>query len=252
MLCASVCMSGGLEPERFDILSISSKLTRSSRPVLGCDRIAGLKAHVQTCCLGVLCEQYLTLLSLSLSRPLHLNLSKCERCTNREIVTVLQHRSESICTTLGFDLIVIVREEERLEYSPESYDRRGFFSAIGKMTRNFISELSHGVDEEAPSRYGAKYVPLKRRALNRALALLPEDRRNAASELFNYSIDVDENCSGCSACFAICPTGALKIAEGSPPVGFRSSFCTGCMLCSDFCKDESISLRSAPLLDKCS
>ena len=243
MLCVSACPSGGLEAQRLDLLSVGAKLMRPVQPVLACTRIPEAKAHGRICCLGVLCEQLLALLALMLPQPhpLQLNLSGCGGCSNRGIVGVLRRRIQAVNAVVGAQRLVAVEDQNRLEYAPIGYDRRGFFGAVAQAARDAALEIYRGSGDPAPSRYGAKYVPRRRELLRRAVDLLPEDRRRLAARLFAPSIRIGESCSGCSACIALCPTGALGANEALPPVAWVRSRCTGCMLCGEFCPVGAVS-----------
>lgn len=64
------------------------------------------------------------------------------------------------------------------------------------------------------------------------------------------SIDAG-SCSGCGACFAACPTGALRRSEVEEPsapdrqyVEFRAADCVQCGLCADVCLKGSIEVSA--------
>ncbi len=47
-----------------------------------------------------------------------------------------------------------------------------------------------------------------------------------------------EDCCGCSACFSICPKGAIKMAEDDEGFDYPeidSALCIGCLLCESVC-----------------
>ncbi len=55
-----------------------------------------------------------------------------------------------------------------------------------------------------------------------------------------YSITIQENCSKCGLCVAVCPHGAIEIREGK--VFIDPAFCRGCGLCYATCPSKAIKL----------
>ncbi len=52
---------------------------------------------------------------------------------------------------------------------------------------------------------------------------------------------VDRNiCSGCGACEAECPAGAITVGEVA---GIDENLCTGCAACVEVCPLEAISMK---------
>ena len=69
-----------------------------------------------------------------------------------------------------------------------------------------------------------------------------EERKNL--EPFFYTVQADEQCNLCPVCSGMCPTGALKRVKenGEKHLVFKSSHCSGCGLCRDFCKKQALSV----------
>jgi electron transport complex protein RnfB len=51
-------------------------------------------------------------------------------------------------------------------------------------------------------------------------------------------ITVDARCTGCGACLATCPAGALVAAPGRPAL--LPGRCTGCLECVEVCPRDAI------------
>ncbi|HMB15850.1 MAG TPA: 4Fe-4S binding protein, partial [Pelovirga sp.] len=55
----------------------------------------------------------------------------------------------------------------------------------------------------------------------------------------------NSDCTGCSACVGICPTGALAAPDvrGTQPMA-KNDRCTTCNLCVEFCRQAAITITT--------
>ncbi len=62
---------------------------------------------------------------------------------------------------------------------------------------------------------------------------------NAAQEI----IRVDESCTHCGACTAVCPTAALTIKRPEMTVDFDQEKCSACELCVPTCPTRAMKMN---------
>jgi Pyruvate/2-oxoacid:ferredoxin oxidoreductase delta subunit len=135
--------------------------------------------------------------------------------------------------------------------------RRDFFSLFaGRARQTGAAEAEPILDsrEDAPEGGPLKpgelpvYLPLKRRLLLAALGRLEGQGSPSLNgeEGFWTSVSITTNCNGCRMCAVFCPTGALAKteADGKPAISFRSSHCTGCLLCRDICLWKAVRIST--------
>ena len=278
LLCVGECPSGGLEIPSLKFYSLISKSRKPPLPVMGCNSRGKSNAYVNvsTSCLGFLSEEHLIALQIYLKAPLQLDSTGCRDCKNGFIVDVLKTRLESVYNVIaesnssarndiGTNKIILVEDISALQYRDVPYDRRGFFGALKKLAMegavNFVDSTSNPEDTLP---YSKKVLPFKRSLLNKAISVDNTFSKQIINSYY-YDLVIDDNCNMCMACKGMCPTGALKESyvkndtnKGimSTELFFNSSLCNGCGLCSDFCMQNSISIKqgfsgSNPFEEKC-
>ena len=63
--------------------------------------------------------------------------------------------------------------------------------------------------------------------------------QNAAQEI----IRIEENCTHCGACTAVCPTSALEIKRPEMTVEFNQEKCSACELCVPTCPTRAMKMN---------
>lgn len=252
MICVSECPADCFDIKREDFFEILMRLRKipTSVPyaVLGCKTAPGSVAHEKTSCLGALSDEHLIALNTFMDRPVQLNLTSCAHCRNSFVIETLKEQVAGIRETTGIDVsekAVLIENRADLRFEAAAYDRRGFFSAITKMTVHGASGLFESNEELDIQSYSEKKLPLKRNILNTTIKAMT-DKKIAAGLLREYAftIDADVSCDNCFSCVGLCPTGALKSRrdESTAALLFNPSMCIGCGLCRDFCLNNSITL----------
>lgn len=133
-----------------------------------------------------------------------------------------------------------------------TYTRRGFFTSLGRLTR----QATVNVIAESTAREPQGPIPVKQRLSHR----VPENRHQlllgvrtlgdpssapmALSLLSMADVAVDgDACSACGLCARFCPTGALKFAadESHFVLRFVLATCVDCAICALICPDAAVS-----------
>ncbi|MDP3297570.1 MAG: hypothetical protein Q8N09_08275 [Thermodesulfovibrionia bacterium] len=162
-----------------------------------------IKAHINTFCMGFLSEEHLIALLIFVQAPLQLNLTECKSCKNSFIVDVLKKRLELVETKISphpiplpngergrvRGKIMLIEDKSDLQYQAIPYDRRGFFSALKKLTmKGAASFLDSAVDQKQMSAYGDKVLPFKRKLLNRVLSVMIENNTKDKESVIARSV----------------------------------------------------------------
>lgn len=243
LLCTSACPAGALE-QNSDFSAILSKLSRVPEPVLGCFR-ARERSNATLACLGGLSEEHLLALYHTVPGRLTLNLSLCRDCPNSPMATRLKQRLNSLAIAYldsGSCHIEVAESAQDIRYREVAVDRRGFLKSFRTSLFSSAAAIlsSSGGQAERRTEYAGKRLPHRRELLNRIRGNASQELAERMGRRFDSQVSIDENCTACQGCVAICPTGALTTEDpGTPPV-FERLNCSGCGLCREFCLDGAL------------
>lgn len=245
LLCTAECPVGALE-QVGDFYGCLGQLSRVPEPVLGCIR-SKESSHATMACLGGLSEEHLATLCHSLSGKLTLNQTACSDCPNSTMAAHLKARLDGLAEAGLIDCscrIVMAESAQDLKYRDESVDRRSFFRAfrtsLFKSTAVLLSTTVEPVDRRVE--YAGKRLPIRRELLQWTRNSIPRELEGRVGEHFDCGITFADSCTGCQACAAICPTGALKPGPSDTAPAFDHLLCTGCGLCGEFCLDGALQI----------
>lgn len=245
MLCSSVCPSGALELSE-DFLACLAQLSKVPEPVLGCCRTKD-RSNGWLPCLGGLSDEHLLTLKQRLTGQLTLNISLCSACPNSAILPQLQQRLQNLAALLPTGCSITTAESvDAIRFQEETVDRRSFFKTFRSSLFQTAAVVLSASSEQMEKRsdYTSKRLPARRELLKRVLETTGRATTETLQKQFFGSICLNENCTACHGCVAICPTGALSAKEeqADTPPAFEAARCTACGLCVEFCLDEAIRL----------
>lgn len=245
LLCTAECPVGALE-QRKHFLHCLGQLRRVPDPVLGCPRTSE-SSHATLPCLGGLSEEHLVTLCYTMRSPVTLNLSACHGCPNSSAIELLRERLAGMVgagLTQGGSTIALAESAGELRYREETVGRRGFFKAFGKSLLQSAADIVSNNAEQGtpPSAYAGKRLPLRRELLNDARENMPRELEERMARHFDSRVRIEEACTFCQGCTAICPTGALAPEQLDTPPAFDASRCTGCGVCREFCMEQALQL----------
>lgn len=254
MLCVSECPTGAFSIRGFGFLRTSEELLKTEAPVLGCFKKPGIKAHQSTPCLGFLSEEHLIWLMAAHGGKLTLNFTQCADCKNSLVTEEIRRKLKAVAPLFpqsgkdGTAEILLATEVSEIDYKDEVFGRRGFFNALRDMTIKSATDVVSSIApvEKQFLAFSKKVLPLKRHLLNKALLLADEGLRQRLIEQRYFGMSVDNNCSYCSGCDGVCPSGAVKTTRDDPEKKrpfFKSTLCSGCGLCVEICITRSITMH---------
>jgi ferredoxin len=243
-LCQGACPAGALG-EQEELHRAISELGEAPHPVLGC-REPGVRAHGRVTCLGLLDAEGLLALAILFPGGITLNLTQCAACRNASVVPVLRHHLtilERVLPQFPDERLHLAEAEAALAFTEESLSRREFFTFFRQRSKAAAGTALNRLHPPAPKAYGAKRLPAGRQLLLQGLPLLPLPQKEAAEKRFFPSLHFGEGCRSCTGCVGVCPTGALTTSRDDPPRPvFERSLCTGCSVCTDFCRQQALLL----------
>lgn len=260
-VCISACPNGAFwSRTRADtnLLSAVASLPAGAVVTYACVRSgpAG-KNTVLLSCLGRLTENLLLApLAHGAGRVL-IRQPLCQGCVYEKALTHLD-----AVLFLGRKLASMVgREEECIEVIKEDprpplgsqraphLSRREFFRHLQASAAQAMSAFLPEFGTEVRDDRWVHLIGAKRAYLLKLLRSFPV-RTSACIERDGMPLGqarVSVDCSGCSVCITLCPTGALQRVEGSNEADmyFRPDICTGCQICQEACLFRAISLLPA-------
>lgn len=247
LLCTSACPVGALEQSN-NFAAALAELSKVPDPVLGCIR-NGDRSHATLACLGGLSPEHLLALFYTLSGRLTLNLSLCSDCPNNSMVSILKQRLSGLSgagLSHGSCRIELAESAEQVPYHCEAIDRRAFFRAFSASLFSSAADILAAPNPQSNRRteYGGKRLPARRELLNRTMSRLSNDAAQLLQQHFDSLVTIQDSCTGCHGCAAICPTGALQADTINEKPSFKPLSCTGCGLCVQFCLDEALLLET--------
>lgn len=245
LLCAAICPTGALTPNEISLVGLLQQLSEVGQPVLACSTRPAGQGHARLPCLGLLADPELLLaIQLLLDKPLKLNLTGCAECQNAAICAPLKDACAQL-QALGLEdlkMIHLVMAASEIDFKEKAVSRRELFSLFRSKTRQGAATALERI-RRAPGRiFRDKALPSGRTLLLKVLECLPDRQLAARVASVFPKLEWSKDCTGCTGCVGICPTGALTAAEASgDPPDFLSKLCTDCRLCMEFCRHSAIS-----------
>lgn len=253
--CTAVCPSETFTFSGFDLYETLQAMRASDNAVISCFRHASNYPAVSFLpCLATLSTEALLFLSLTRNGTTYLNAINCTNCINSKYLDLLTKTIQKVEQTLEGDHtlnIVIVTNKEQLPTS------------LGEGRRSYLKSLANDIVSYAKKKHlylfdlkkqqpnTSRIVPKKTMLLQQTLQSTQSPLSEALRELCTPELFIEDNCTSCPRCIAMCPTGALTMlkTKNSKELTFNPAKCNACNLCSTFCKEGSLKITPAPLLD---
>lgn len=251
-LCAAVCPTAAFHLPRLPLAELAKPRGRSL--AVACVP-SGQKGDVRVPCLG---DLDLALLASLAQRGVALTLhgaGHCEGCAHGNggagrVAALLDALDELGSAAAASDLPWSAPAAESGEAGEHHRaDRRQLFRRWAN--RAEASARQEKADIVAPAsaiRAAAHFVPARRRLADAVLSRFDSLREiPSLGLLFGTGVIEGESgrCTGCEACFRVCPTGALKVAatESQWQLNHQPGSCVGCGVCVEACGAEALRLH---------
>ena len=248
MSCLAVCPNDALDGG-YDLVAILAEISSQSQVVVSCNRSMQKSTdEVAVPCQGVFSEESLLVLGRSGCDSITFDMVECRTCDNhhaaarfRDSLRQILDIAESALTTS-----MVVEEDTLNVERAETRDRRSYLShLLSRVSQMPSAGQTTGSCRETKERMNGRKVPAKVRILERLINRADPWEKGNLQALCNYSLIINDACTPCQRCSAICPTGALKLNRSVPErqLLFEPGRCSGCGLCESFCKNKALTLR---------
>lgn len=251
LLCTAHCPTEALRSSGQELAPALNNLSRHDRQVLGCRKHAAEAAHARISCLGLIASpKALLLLDLLFPEGLQINLSLCHDCENATVPAVIKTTSDSLRAAGWVNRLKFIERQEDLDCPVPILSRREMFGFFKKRSVRSARQVIERVLESSVARsYGDKALPEVHELLNRTINSLPESPlAKTAQALMQPELAISDQCSGCTGCVGVCPTGALAPAENPRAApSYQVERCVACGLCAGFCRRSAIEVTMPAL-----
>jgi len=249
MSCTAVCPNDALMGEP-DLPSLLAAIASRPPTAVCCSR-GRLKPgdEVTVPCVGIFSAEALLALGRSGSDGIRFDLGRCANCINHHAAVRFRARLEHLrawAPDLPTPLMIDGGCNPTTDMATP--DRRAYLShCLAGLSQ--ASPVGHpqrpAADRTGGGRIGDKRIPTHVRILERVIASAEEGEREQLTGHCCYRLTVDDRCTLCRRCTAICPTGAIRLqrSEQKSHVVFTAARCSGCGLCISFCREKALALQ---------
>lgn len=247
MSCVAACPQDALTC-LFDTDALLIHLARNSKVKISCGRKRRFDSNATIVpCLGIFSKQLLAAIGLSNFGSVIFDLSGCSECQNRQASEIFKENYnevvEALSDILRSNLNIVCNSEEPDDLA---VDRRSYLTnvkrGIFKTSKNYLAIEGKSIEPEATS---LRRVPYKTQLVQNIVSDMETDSRERILSLFGNTLSINDDCNCCPLCKGICPTGAIRIVptELGKKFEFQTLKCSGCGLCVEFCKKNSLTLQ---------
>lgn len=244
LLCTAHCPTEALRTSDQGVTTLLNEFSQHDRPVLGCRKQAAEDAHARLPCLGAIASpKILLLFDLLFPDGVQINLSLCRDCENAAVPTAIKMSCDDLRTAGWATRLKFIERQEDLVCLAPTLSRREMFGFFRKRSVRSAGQIIERVLERSVAKsYGDKSLPEVHELLNRTISSLPENSLALTAQAFTQpALAISDQCSGCTGCVGVCPTGALVPAEAhlAAPT-HQIEHCVACGLCASFCRRGAI------------
>lgn len=242
-ICSEACPTGALELDmkekemRYQYIREENK----NRVTIGCKH-SGAGVDIRFECLCGVKDDYMVALILYLEKEcVSIDWPECGMCTSGDFKDEHLHEKMSGIVNFfeelesGLDAAFGKMEESQVV---RKYSRRDFFRLLKKKSFKAAERTSSNVIDHLE---GRKFKFDAADEILKAAAMLSLEKVNIKTRIFT-SFNVDETCSYCGMCTAICPVDAWKKHEyeGGSALMHSAIACKNCGMCVGSCPNKAI------------
>jgi ferredoxin len=249
MRCLAVCPNDAFTAD-FDMLQLLKNVQAQKLVVLSCRNKEQFVPHENIHCIGALSEPLLAAMNSLAKGKIFLDATQCNSCSNGHCLDKIKLsldrlRSQNAAPDKSLS-IKLVPDEAPFPEVDNKTSRRFFLKGTGRAIAEFgIETCSKAIHKSETEKQDSMKGPVKNSVFLQFAFNNTEDEENIKTlKPFFYTVQANEQCNLCPVCSGMCPTGALKRVneDGEKRLVFKSSDCSGCGLCKDFCKKQALSI----------
>lgn len=250
MRCEAVCPNDAFSAD-LDMLKLLKNIQALKMVVLSCRKKEQSAPHQRIYCIGAFSDSLLAAMNSLGNGKIFLDTTECKSCINghclEKIKLSLDRLRVKKSTSDKTLRIILVPDETPFPEVDSKISRRFFLKGTGRAITEFgIETISKTIQNNDTQKQGSTKGPTKNSVmLQFAFDKTADEEEKENLKSFFYNVQADEKCNLCPVCSGMCPTGALKrISDGGEKhLVFKSSDCSGCGLCRDFCKKQALSIN---------
>lgn len=249
MRCEAVCPNDAFSTD-LDMPKLLKNVQALKMVVLSCRKKEQFAPQQRIYCIGAFSDSLLAAMNSLAKGKIFLDATQCVSCTNghcqEKINLSLRALSAKNSASDKIPRIKLITDETQLPEVDNKTSRRFFLKGTGRAIADFGFETySRAIQKNDKGKHESLKGPVKNSVvLQYAFDNTAEEEDRKYIKTFFYTVQADEQCNLCPVCSGMCPTGALKRVNenGEKHLVFKSSDCSGCGLCRDFCKKQSLSI----------
>ena len=249
MRCVAVCPNDAFIAD-LDMLQILKNVQAQKLIVLSCRKKKQFVPHQRIHCIGALSDPLLAAMNSLAKGKIFLDATQCNSCTNGHCLGKIKFSLDALRTQNAASdkslSIKLVPDEAPFPEVDNKTSRRFFLKGTGRAIAEFgIETCSKAIHKSKTEKHDSMKGPVKNSVfLQFAFDNTADEEERTILEPFFYTVQAEEHCNLCPVCTGMCPTGALKRVNenGEKHLVFKSSDCSGCGLCRDFCKKQALSI----------
>jgi len=249
MRCEAVCPNDAFTAD-LDMLQFFKDVQSQKLTVLSCRKKEQFVSYQKIHCIGALSDPLLAAMNSLAKGEIFLDTTQCVSCANGHCLEKIKRSLDTLRTqnitpdkTLS---IKLVPDEASFPEVDNKTSRRFFLKGTGRAIADFgIETCGKALQSNDTKKQDPTKGPVKNSVfLQFAFDNTADEEERKTLKSFFYTVQTDEKCNLCPICSGMCPTGALKRVNenGEKHLVFKSSDCSGCGLCRDFCKKQALSI----------
>ncbi len=243
-ICVNTCPTGAFELNNNSYIKIFNQIDNRRTIIFSCEKSSSCGIKVP--CLGFLSSSFLISLIIARKKPVIIDLSKCQGCSNQTGLKVIHEtvgNARTLIDILGLDADIRVENNEFTDENEFCYSRREFFTLLRNRATGKVSDALNIINRQVPAEsYREQKIPEHRKLLLHFWPKLSKQIKKPSGCLPFTEIEIGSDCDLCNVCVKACPTGALLRSEDNSKVTLKHDidFCVKCGLCGEICPQRAI------------
>ncbi|MBU1679251.1 MAG: 4Fe-4S binding protein [Bacteroidetes bacterium] len=232
LLCTAACKNEAISAE-ISVNTFEKLKVQHQKILIGCTKADNVH-HFRKACIGWLSEEVLLYLAKNFPNGFAIDKTNCAKCVNKPALDFVEKNICSLNSKYPYLNFYTIDRKENLDNFSKVFSRRDFFTILSVGAKKEAVNYSDS-QKDVRVYYSDTNLSLKRNAV---MALAGDENSNEYLD-FVYDININDSCTNCMECTAICPTSSL-IENDLGKLEVKAERCSGCNLCSQFCLDNAI------------